>query len=271
MNKIEFVSTLSPDMRETILAKLNEMEAANGVKIVFAIESGSRAWGFPSPDSDYDARFVYARPTDWYLSISPGRDVIELPIEGDLDINGWDIKKALGLLLKPNPVLLERLSSPIRYVWNDEVCSKLKALGERVGHGPSCLHHYLNLGENLWKRHLKDEEDVKIKRYFYVLRPAMALRWVRMRPDEIPPMNFQDLMAGVELDAVLTEELRRLLIAKSETNQLGFAPRIPVLDRFVLDEYEKAKQVLPDFRASREDLRSEADALFRDIVKGGSI
>ncbi|MEM9668663.1 MAG: nucleotidyltransferase domain-containing protein [Pseudomonadota bacterium] len=269
MSKIEFVSTLSPEMRETILVKLQAMEAEHDVKVIFAIESGSRAWGFPSPDSDYDARFVYARPVDWYLSVSPGRDVIELPIEGDLDINGWDIKKALGLLLKPNPVLLEWLSSPIQYIWNGEVCSKLKALGERVGHGPSCLHHYLNLGESLWKRHLKDEEEVKIKRYFYVLRPAMALRWLRMHSDKVPPMNFQDLMAGVDLDADLTEELRRLLLAKSQTNELGFAPRIPILDAFVLDEYEKAKQAAPEFRKSREDLRPEADDLFRDIVKGG--
>lgn len=270
MSKIEFVSTLTPEMRETILSELRAMEAENDVKIIFAIESGSRAWGFPSPDSDYDTRFVYMRPADWYLSIAPGRDVIELPIEGDFDINGWDIKKALGLLLKPNPVLLEWLSSPIRYVWNDDVCSKLTELAERVGPGESCVHHYLNLGESLWKRHLNDESEVKIKRYFYVLRPAMALRWLRMHEDQVPPMNFQDLMEGVDLDADLTEELRRLLIAKSETKELGFASRIPILDDFVLDEYEKAKLAAPEFRKSREDLRPEADALFRDIVKGGA-
>ena len=271
MNRIEFVSTLSADMRDTIIAKLHAIEADNDVQILFAIESGSRAWGFPSPDSDYDVRFVYARPADWYLSIAPGRDVIELPIDGDLDINGWDIKKALGLLLKPNPVLLEWLSSPIRYVWNAEVCSKLRGLAERVGHGPSCLHHYLNLGESLWKRHLLNEEEVKIKRYFYVLRPAMALRWLRMRADEVPPMNFQDLIAGVDLDAKLTEELRRLLKAKAETKELGFAPRIPILDAFVLEEYEQAKLAAPQFRKSLEDLRPEADALFRAIVKEVSV
>ena len=115
MNEIVFNNSVSPEMQETILVELKTLEAKECVQILFAIESGSRAWGFPSPDSDYDVRFVYARPADWYLSITPGRDVIELPIEELLDINGWDIRKALGLLLKPNPVLLEWLSSPLRY------------------------------------------------------------------------------------------------------------------------------------------------------------
>ncbi|MEM6906851.1 MAG: nucleotidyltransferase domain-containing protein, partial [Pseudomonadota bacterium] len=101
-------------MRAEIMAKLTGIERDFGVRILFAIESGSRAWGFPSPDSDYDVRFVYVHPTDWYLSLTPGRDVIELPIRDDLDIGGWDLRKALNLLLKPNPVMLEWLSSPIR-------------------------------------------------------------------------------------------------------------------------------------------------------------
>jgi len=104
---------IPPAARMRILADLGRIEREEGVRILFAVESGSRAWGFPSPDSDYDARFVYARPADWYLSLAPGRDVVELPIDGDYDTNGWDIRKALNLLLKPNPVLLEWLSSPI--------------------------------------------------------------------------------------------------------------------------------------------------------------
>ena len=118
--------------RKQILEKLRLIEQEHDVQILFAVESGSRAWGFPSPDSDYDARFVYARSVDWYLSIDPGRDVIELPIEGDLDINGWDIQKALGLLLKPNPVLLEWLSSPVRYHWNGKVCDQLISLSRAL-------------------------------------------------------------------------------------------------------------------------------------------
>ena len=105
---IEFNPSISDEMRGTIMKALKNIEYKGDLRILFAIESGSRAWGFPSPDSDYDVRFVYARPVDWYLTLAPGRDVYELPIDEVLDINGWDIKKALGLLLKPNPVIAVR-------------------------------------------------------------------------------------------------------------------------------------------------------------------
>ncbi len=263
-----FDPSIAPDMRATILDQLTELEDREQVRILFAIESGSRAWGFPSPDSDYDARFVYVRPLDWYLTITPGRDVIELPIEDELDINGWDLKKALGLLLKPNPVLLEWLSSPIRYIWRDEACQKLIDLARKVGAGVGCVYHYYNLGENLYRRHVKGEDEVKIKRYFYIVRPAMALRWLRMHPGKIPPMNFQELAAGVDLPDALVAELDELLKRKRVTRELGYAARIPSIDRFIEDEFSLAKKFTETERKPRHDLMGEANALFRELVKG---
>jgi len=268
MSAVEFSSSISETMCGAIMDELRGIESDENVRILFAIESGSRAWGFPSPDSDYDVRLVYSRSPDWYLSIAPGRDVIELPIKDELDINGWDIKKALGLLLKPNPVLLEWLSSPIHYIWDDDVCEKLIAFSRRVSHGPACLHHYFNLGESLWKRRIEGKDEVKLKRYFYVLRPAMALRWLRMHPDTVPPMNFQKLMAGVDLDADLTEQLEILLRAKAKTKELGTAARIGLLDDFILDEFEIARERAASPRVQRHELRDEADKLFREIVMG---
>jgi len=125
-----FEPSIGDEMRADIVDRLAAVESDFGVRILFAIESGSRAWGFPSPDSDYDVRFVYAHPTDWYLSLTPGRDVIELPIADDLDIGGWDLRKALKLLLRPNPVLLEWLSSPIRYRWDEAACASDRTDGE---------------------------------------------------------------------------------------------------------------------------------------------
>jgi predicted nucleotidyltransferase len=260
-----FTPSIAPAMRDAILAKLSALEAREGVRILFAVESGSRAWGFPSPDSDYDARFVYARPRDWYLSITEGRDVIELPIEDDLDINGWDLRKALRLLLKPNPVLLEWLSSPIRYRWDESACAHLLALAQKVGHGPSCVHHYLNLGESLWKHHVEGKAEIKLKKYFYIVRPAMALRWLRLR-EGAPPMNFQALAAGVALPAELTGRLADLLERKSRTKELGEAPRIAVIDDFIATEFAWAREEGAAQRMARADLRGEADALFRELV-----
>jgi predicted nucleotidyltransferase len=267
MNEIVFNSSVSPEMQETIVANLKTLEARECVQILFAIESGSRAWGFPSPDSDYDARFVYARPTDWYLSITPGRDVIELPIEDLLDINGWDIKKALGLLLKPNPVLLEWLSSPLRYLWNDEVCERLIDFSSRITHGPACLHHYLHLGGRQWNVYIEGKERVNLKKYFYIVRPAMVVRWIRLNPETIPPMNLQDLVAGINLPSGLVTELEKLLIQKSRSKEVGEAPRIPAIDDFITSEFTWAREAVNELRSDRQDMKVEADALFRAIVK----
>ncbi len=184
-----FLPSINDDVRSSIEQELIQIEADHDVKIIFAIESGSRAWGFPSPDSDYDVRFIYVHRLDWYLTIEPGRDVIERPISDELDISGCDIKKALELLLKPNPVMFEWHSSPIRYRWMKAECEKLILFSEKPAYSTACLYHYLHLGQRQFDLHLGRDKEIRLKKYFYVLRPALAIRWMRLRPNEIPPMN----------------------------------------------------------------------------------
>lgn len=267
---IEFNPSVSDEMREIIMTQLSAIEADNDVRILFAVESGSRAWGFPSPDSDYDVRFVYAWPADWYLSLTPGRDVIELPVDAVLDISGWDIKKALNLLLKPNPVMLEWLSSPIHYMWDAAVCEKLTGFARSVAHGPACLHHYLHLGGRQWDIYIDGKAEVNLKKYFYIVRPAMAVRWMRLHPDIIPPMNFQTLLAGIDLDADLTGALNDLLLAKSRSKEIGKAMRVEVIDAFITAEFNWAREAVKTIFGIKPDLREAADNLFREIVKGGA-
>lgn len=264
---IEFNPSISAEMRDIIMKELHKIEVDGNLRILFAIESGSRAWGFPSPDSDYDVRFVYARPVDWYLSLTPGRDVYELPIDDVLDINGWDIKKALGLLLKPNPVMLEWLSSPIHYIWNDEICDQLIEFSKKVTHGPACLNHYLHLGGRQWDIYIKDKDIVNLKKYFYIVRPSMAIRWMRLHPTIIPPMNFQDLLAGIDLSDTLTNALNELLLAKSRSKEIGEAPRVAIIDAFITEEFDWAREAVKSVKGDKAPLRIEADALFRKILK----
>ena len=193
--------------------------------------------------------------------------MIELPIEDSLDINGWDIRKALGLLLKPNPVLLEWLSSPLRYLWNDAVCQRLINFSNRTTHGPACLHHYLHLGGRQWDVYIEGKKRVNLKKYFYILRPAMAVRWIRLYPEAIPPMNFQELLAGINLASDLVSELNNLLIQKSRSREVGEAPRIPAIDDFITSEFTWAREAVDGFHAGPHDMKDEADALFRTIVK----
>ncbi|MDX8346525.1 nucleotidyltransferase domain-containing protein [Cognatiyoonia sp. IB215446] len=261
-----FVPSIASDIEHTIQSKLTALEADYDVRVLFAIESGSRAWGFPSPDSDYDVRFVYAHQPDWYLSIEPGRDVIELPIEGDWDINGWDIRKALGLLIKPNPVMLEWLSSPIRYRWNDDVCQRLITFSEKTTFGESCLHHYRNLAQKQWDKHVGDNPDVALKKYFYILRPALAIYWIRQNVDVQPPMNLQALVEGLDIAPVLTAEIERLLELKAVAKEVGRGDRIAEVDAFIHEQIEWATVVAK--KEERPDLMAEGDHLLRMIVKG---
>ena len=246
-----------------ILSELRGIEARENVRILFAVESGSRAWGFASPDSDFDVRFVYARPRDWYLSLTPGRDVIELPLEGDDDINGWDIRKALSLALKPNPVLLEWLSSPIQYIWDETICTKLQAFTRQIAHGTACRHHYMRMA-NLQRG---EGETIKLKRYFYALRAAMALRWIATHA-EAPPMNFQQLMSGVDVPSELEIDIETLIVKKRSTIELGEGPRIPIIEAFLESEISNAAagatfNLPPEDRARHE---LQGNQLFRSIL-----
>ena len=246
-----------------IQQELDKIEEQENVKILFAIESGSRAWGFPSPDSDYDVRFVYARPADWYLSIFPGRDVIECPIEDDLDINGWDVKKALQLLLKPNPVLLEWLRSPIIYRSHTTTMSLLQEFGDSIAHTTPSLYHYLHLGESQFNRFIKDKEEVSIKKYFYSLRPALALMWLRKNPEMPVPMTLELLRKGLPLDQETSKCIDGLLEKKKVTRELGFGERIEILDNIILNEFDEAKRSYVPKKVSSKQNIEDANKLFR--------
>jgi len=262
-----FEPDIAPAMRHSVMNALSGIECEHNVRILFAIESGSRAWGFPSPDSDYDARFIYVHEPDWYLSLLPGRDVIELPIDSLLDVNGWDLRKALNLLLKPNPAILEWLSSPIRYLWNDDVCAKMTALAQRTAHGVACTHHYRNLGEAQWRRNVGDALEVNYKKYLYALRPALALRWVRMARPGPPPMNLHTMISQLELDNDVLGDIARLLTLKAQTREMGLGPRMARIDDLIVREFDAVSPVAAD-TAARGELLGEAEALFRAIVKG---
>ncbi len=258
---------IDPEYRTAIMDELRGIEAREEVKILFAIESGSRAWGFPSPDSDYDARFVYVRKPDWYLSLTPGRDVIELPIDDLLDINGWDIHKALNLLMKSNPVMLEWLSSPIHYMWDADICSRLTAFSRQVSHAAACIYHYRSVAAKQWDRHVEGKDAINLKKYFYILRPALVLRWIRLHPDIIPPMNFPALMAGTDLPPEITTQIDSLLARKRAAKETGLSARWPDIDAFIQSQLAWGFDHAKDFKPGRKDKLDDANALFRNIVK----
>lgn len=255
---------IAPDVRREIERRLSAIEAEEGVRVLMAVESGSRAWGFPSPDSDYDIRFIYVRPRDWYLSLSPGRDVIERPIVDEIDLNGWDIRKAFGLLLKSNAVVSEWIESPIRYRPDDPFVARFAALADAMLDARALAHHYARLGRTAADRWLDDGGDVPVKKYFYALRPALAIRVLRRHPDRRPPMNLQALVALADLPADAVTAIDDLVAAKAQTNERSNGTRAPLLDALIADELGRAAELA--VRAPSPQWAARANDLFLELV-----
>ena len=253
---------VEPAMRAKILDCLRRLEADHDVKVLFACESGSRGWGFASPDSDYDVRFIYINRLSWYLTVEPGRDVIEQPISGDLDVNGWDLRKTLQLLRQSNPTLLEWLRSPIVYRDEADTMARLSSLAEEGFSAVRGYHHYVSMAKKNFREHLRGEE-VRYKKYLYVLRPLLAARWIRDGRG-VPPMRFAALAEATLDDRALLAEINRLLEVKMRAGEAATSPRWNGLHDFIERELEvAAAQVLVD--SSRPDT-SMLDAFLAETV-----
>ncbi len=201
------------EFRPVIMSELQKIEKEEKVKILYACESGSRAWGFPSKDSDYDVRFIYIRPVEWYLSIFDKRDVIERPINNMLDINGWDLKKALQLFRKSNPPLLEWLQSPIKYYESYSIAEQIRGISPLTFSPKSCMYHYLNMAKGNYREYLQGEQ-VKIKKYFYVLRPILACCWIE-KYNSMAPIQFDRLVESlIPKESELYGIVQQLLVRK---------------------------------------------------------
>ncbi len=234
---------IAPEVRQRIEQELDRIEREHEVQILYACESGSRAWGFASPDSDYDVRFVYLRRPERYLTVRPERDVIECPIDAVLDISGWDLRKALDLGGESNPTLLEWLRSPVVYRQHAARAAQLRELTERFFARDRAYHHYLSMARKNDREHLQGE-TVRLKKYLYVLRPLLAARWLRLREDA-PPMVFAELAEAVLHEPEVIEALNELLAVKMRAGEAERGPARPMLRSFIDTELELASRQAP--------------------------
>lgn len=246
--------------------RLSELEEAKGVRVLFAVESGSRAWGFPSRDSDYDVRFIYAHPVDWYLSVhlESQRDVIERPLSDGLDLSGWDIRKALKLFAKSNPPLLEWLDSSIVYRGCYDFAEKLRTLRTVFFSPPACAFHYLHMAQGNYRTYLRGS-TVWLKRYFYVLRPLLAVRWVEQERG-IVPMLFARLLETIMDQPCLVQEIRTLLQRKIAGEELDERPAIPLIQEFIVNELSRMETLGVDSSWPRID-HEELNRVFRETLR----
>lgn len=261
---------IEASIRTEILNRLAAAETEHGVRIFYACESGSRAWGFASPDSDYDVRFLYVRPEQWYLSydVERRRDVIEYPILDEIDCGGWDLRKALYLFTRTNGALFEWLNSPVTYIESGTTAESLRQFAPEVFNPVALCYHYSHMARSNAREYLF-RDKVRLKKYFYVMRPLFAIRYIEAGLG-IPPVRFQDLV-----DAVAPENLKpgisKLLEIKSRTKELGLGEPIEEIGQFIAAELERhgkffSGQGRPDLH-DRKEVRDKLNDIFGKALK----
>lgn len=244
-------------IKTEILKRIQQAETEHNVRVLYAIESGSRAWGFASVNSDYDVRFIYAHPQDWYLSINVEnhRDVIEYPIVDEIDINGWDIRKALRLLRKSNPSIVEWLHSPLVYIDDGHFATQTRALLATTYSINRGIYHYYSMAKTTYRTHLCDE-NVLLKKYFYALRPLFAVHWLE-RYQQVPPVEFAQLRQVLHENTALNTAIDELLARKKASIEKEFIPTVPVLNAYIEAELNR----LSDYKAQAATPQSDLNDL----------
>ena len=252
-------------VRSEILRRISAAERENGVRVLLAVESGSRAWGFESPNSDYDARFIYVHPTQWYLSVDleERRDVIEYPIVDDIDLNGWDLRKALRLFAKSNPAFVEWIQSPIVYAEQGHFAARARRLLPTIYSCTSGIYHYRSMAKTNYRGYLRTE-SVPIKKYFYVLRPLLSVLWLE-RYGSPAPIEFASLLHLIADDASLRRDIDDLLNRKRTTPEMGLEPQVASIHAFIERELERLESLTPESPIAPANLAALNEAFHEEL------
>lgn len=248
-------------MQEKIHDKLKEIEARHNVSVLYACESGSRAWGFPSADSDYDVRFIYAHPADIYLGIDDFKDTIDVPVNEVLDINGWDLKKALKLFRNSNAAVYEWLQSPIVYRKEGMLLPAAQAMMADTFSLKDGMHHYLGVARNAYGT--LASEEVRLKKYFYCLRSLLAAMWI-VDARQLPPMEFGALRKIV-IDENWHREVDTLLAIKTEGNESTIIQPVGLLQTFITTSMAMCEEQAKELVSKKADIQP-FNRLFKELV-----
>ena len=252
------------DIKKEILEKLAEIEQKENVKVLYAVESGSRAWGVESPDSDYDVRFVYVRTEEDYLSLQEKRDVIEWQLDEVLDINGWDLRKTLIQFRKGNATLFEWANSPVVYKTTD-AWEEIREVGKQYFSKKVALYHYYGTANSTFSQYLQGEE-VKYKKYIYALRPLLACKYIEQY-ETIPPVKFEDLLKQ-PLPKELTDEIQIMLKIKANSDEKDLKSRMPVIHNYIQEEIKHYEQISKEMEDDRSGDWSALNQVFLKVLGG---
>lgn len=251
-------------MKKLIITRLKQLEAEHNIRILYACESGSRAWGFASPNSDWDVRFIYVHTADWYLSIDDNKDMMDFPIdENELDFSGWELRKMLRLLKGSNASPFEWLQSPIVYLDDYLFKAQLWDLATDYFKPRSTAFHYLGLAKSSSKKGLVDGL-MDIKKYFYVLRPLLAAYWV-CHKQTVPPMEFEPLLEQIKNRTDLYQAIKTLTANKIIAQEGDFTAPIPIIQTFIQDQLNACGKLAKELPAEQKD-SAALNQLFRSFI-----
>ncbi len=252
-------------VRESVLQLLTRIERQRRLRVLFACESGSRAWGFASSDSDYDVRFIYAyRPAE-YVGLKAPVGAFDQQEPGDIDLGGWDIRKTAELMRRSNPPLMEWLASPIIYRAESAPLASLRQLARWYFDPLKAAHHYLSMARNVWKGHLESEPQPVRKKYLYALRPLACIRYIALHRAQ-PPTAFAQVLAAIDWPREVMDAVHALVRDKRAGVELGRGHPDVILNRYIsrwLNEGDAVAAALPTNDRDNEALdRFVADVIF---------
>ncbi|MEM0575051.1 nucleotidyltransferase domain-containing protein [Flavobacterium polysaccharolyticum] len=247
-------------MQTNILNQLKAIEHEKGVTLLYAVESGSRAWGFASPDSDYDIRFIYRHDLNYYLSLWEQPDVIEFMTKDDLDGSGWDLRKTVKLLAKSNAPLLEWLYSPVVYYEHEAFATQMRALAKECFSPIACLHHYLGTAKKFMT--VCEQDEVKLKSYFYALRTALAGKWI-IENNSFPPVAFAELLLIAPQN--IQDKIKELMQLKARQDESYLHPKETLITDFLIETVQ-FNQDNASKLGSGKKMSEELDGVFKKII-----
>jgi predicted nucleotidyltransferase len=250
-------------MRSEILKELSNIQNQYDIEVLYAIESGSRAWGFESQNSDYDVRYIYIHKSEWYLSIDDKKDSHETILPNDIDLAGWELRKTLKLFRKSNPPLLEWLDSDIVYLDKFDFANQLRKLANEYFNPKSCIYHYLHMAKGNYGEYLR-KDKVKLKKYFYVLRPILACDWIS-KNNTPSPIKFQTLLDSQIESKQIKIVVEDLLKQKKSSMEMDEGDRIPILNDFIQEKLDYYNKYVLDIDFSIKPNTSKLDNLFRKM------
>ncbi len=249
---------------QQVHALLDQIESDRGLRILYACESGSRAWGFASSNSDYDVRFIYSYPLREYLRLRQPVDAFDRQAPNDIDAGGWDIRKVAELMRRSNPPLMEWIDSPIVYRAESQVLAKLRELRSIYFDAKKAVFHYLSMASQVWSNHLDGEASPVRKKYLYALRPLACVSYIERHRSQ-PPTRFEDVLGSIDWPDAVMEHVRGLVARKKANMELGAAHADVVLNAHIASSIENGKRI-GDALPPNDQPNDALDELIADVL-----